>query len=100
MSELTIALGMAAPWYNMGLVLIVLYLFYVMFTTPIKNKKVYLTPWKIIFWAVMIFVAEEVITILRQAQVVNIPVYINGYFELIIISLFIFMLLKQKQHMK
>jgi len=100
MSEFTIALGMVAPWYNMGLVLIVLYLFYVMFTTPVKNKKVYLAPWKLIFWAVMIFILEEVLTILRQAQIIDIPIHINGYFELAIISLFIWMLLLQKQHVK
>ncbi len=100
MSEFTVALGMIAPWYNLGFVIIALYLFYVMFTTPLKNKKVYLTPWKLLFWALMIFVVEEALTILRQAQLIDIPRHINGFFELAIISLFIYMLLLQRQHAK
>jgi len=100
MSELTLALATAAPWYNLGLVIIVLYMFYIMFTTPVRNKKVYLAPWKLIFWAVIIFIIEEVLTILRQAQLIDIPVHINGFFELAIITLFIYMLLLQRQHVK
>ena len=100
MSEFTIALGMIAPVYNLGLVIIALYLFYVMFTTPLKNRKVYLAPWKFLFLALFVFIVEELLTILRQAQLIDIPRNINGFFELAIISLFIYTLLLQKQKVK
>ena len=86
------ALTIAAPFYNLALVVIVLLLFGKLFTTPSK-KKVFLKPWHFIFAAVLIFVFEEVITILRSAQILDIAVFINGYFELAIISLFIYTLL-------
>lgn len=98
MSELTVALGLVAPYYNLVLVIIAAYLFIKLFNTPIKNKKVYLKPWKMIFVALFVFVLEEVLTVLRAAGIISIPIHINGFFELIIISLFIYTLLLQKEY--
>ena len=98
--SLGLSLAQAAPFYNLGLVIIVLILFIKLFTTPIRDKRVYLTPWKILFFAVAIFVLEEVLTILRATELVNIPIHINGFFELIIICTFIYMLLLQKEKIK
>lgn len=98
MSELTVALGLAAPYYNLMLVIITAYLFIKLFNTPIKNKKVYLKPWKLIFIALFVFIIEEVLTVLRAAGYISIPIHINGFFELIIISLFIYTLLLQKEY--
>ena len=91
------ALTIAAPFYNLAFVVIVLILFGKLFTTPTK-KKVFLRPWYFVFAAVLIFVLEEVITILRATQFFDITVYINGFFELAIISLFIYTLLILKEH--
>lgn len=100
MTELFAALAIAAPYYNLALVVIVLFLFGKLFSTKIMNKKVYLAPWYYICVAVLIFIVEEVLTVLRQARVIDIPFYINGFFELAIISLFIYTLLLQKEHIE
>lgn len=97
---LTEALTIAGPYYNLALILIVLYLFGKLFSTKIKNKKVYLEPWYYVFAAVIVFVIEEIITVLRAAGIVEITLYINGFFELLIISLFIYTLLLQREHIK
>jgi len=100
MSELTVALGLVAPYYNLGFVIIAIVLFIILFKTPIKNKKIFVTPWKYLFLAVCVFILEEILTVLRTLGILDIPVHINGFFELIIISLFIYMLLLQKEHIQ
>ena len=101
MSEFTIALGQISPYYNLGFVVIVVFLFIQLFRAhATRESRVYLTPWVLIFCAVCIFILEEVFTILRSVGVLNIPTNINGYFELVIISLFIYSLLLQKEFIK
>ncbi|MBI4150840.1 hypothetical protein HY492_01820 [Candidatus Woesearchaeota archaeon] len=90
------ALTLVAPFYNLALVIVMLFLFGKMFTTA--TKKTFLKPWYAIFAAVIIFIMEEVITILRASGLLDITLYINGFFELVIISLFIYTLLLQKEH--
>ena len=98
MSQFTTALGMIAPYYNIVLAVIALYLFLKLFQTKTaKTKKVFILPWKLILIALIIYMIEETITILRAVGMISIPVHINGFFELIIISLFIYTLLLQKQ---
>lgn len=94
------SLAQAAPLYNLGLVIIALILFYKLFTSGVRSTKVYLMPWKLIFAGLMIFVVEEVLTILRALDYINIPIHINGFFEVLIISTFIYALLLQKEHVK
>ena len=94
------SLSQVAPIYNLGFVIIVIFLFLKLLSTPIRDKRVYLLPWKIIFFAVTIYIVEEGLTILRQLEIINVPVHINGFFELIIICTFIYMLLMQKEHLK
>lgn len=90
------ALTIAAPFYNLAMVVIVLLLFSKLFKHHPKNA--YLSPWHYVFAAVLIFILEEVITVLRAAGILNITLYINGFFELAIISLFIYTLLLVKEH--
>jgi len=97
MSEFTVALGMIAPYYNLALAAIALCLFVKLFQTKSKSKNAFILPWKLILTAMLVFIVEEVITILRAVGIISIPVHINGFFELIIISLFIYTLLLQKQ---
>ena len=92
------ALGAAAPYYNLFLVAVVVYLLISLFVE--KSKKTYLLPWYLLFIGVLVFILEEITTVLRALDVINIPVHINGFFELIIISTFIYMLLLQKEHMR
>lgn len=98
--NLGLQVAAVAPLYNLGLVLIAIYLFIKLFTTPVRDKRVYQMPWKILFFAVVVFIIEEVITILRYIDFINIPKHINGFFELIIICTFIYMILLQKEHLK
>jgi len=94
------SLAQAAPIYNLGFVVIAIFLFVKLFRTPLRDKRVYLMPWKLLFFALMVFVVEEVLTVLRAHDVVNIPVHINGFFEVIIICTFIYAILLQKEHLK
>jgi len=98
--SLALSLAEAAPLYNLGLVIVVIVLFLKLFTTPVRDKRVYLMPWKLLFFAVLVFIVEELLTVLRASGVINIPVHINGFFELIIICMFIYTLLLQKEHLK
>lgn len=99
MVGLGVAAGMVAPYYNLALVIAVIWLFITLFKTE-RKAKVFLFPWKLIFFAVLVFVAEEVLTILRAAGVIDIPIHINAFFELVIIAIFIYALLLQKEHIK
>ena len=89
-----------APLYNLGFVVIVLWLFTLLVSVKVRDKRVYMTPWKLLFFAVIVFVIEEILTVLRMQGVVNIPKHINGFFELIIICTFIYALLLQKERLK
>ena len=94
------SLATVAPVYNLGLVLIAIYLFLKLFSTPIRDKRVYLLPWKLIFFSVCVFVLEETLTFLRGNNLVNIPIHINGFFEVLIIGTFIYALLLQREHLR
>ena len=87
--SLALSVADVAPLYNLGLVVIAIYLFAKLFRTPLHDKRVYLTPWKLLFVGLCIFILEEVITILRSAGIVTITRHINGFFELAMIALFI-----------
>jgi len=50
--------------------------------------------------AVCIYVAEAVFTVVRSSGVFNLPYHVNGYFELAIISLFIYALLLKREYIK
>ncbi|MEK6961378.1 MAG: hypothetical protein AABX47_09490 [Nanoarchaeota archaeon] len=91
------AVGMVAPYYNLAFTVVVVYLFIQLFRTYQEGRKVYFAPWGYIFAALMVFVLEEVITVLRVADLIQIPLQLNGFFELVIISLFIYALLLQRE---
>jgi hypothetical protein len=94
------SLAEIAPLYNLGFVLVAIFMFVRLFNTPVKDRRVYLMPWKLLFFALLVFIVEEVLTVLRQMEIINIPKHINGFFELIIICTFIYTLLLQNEHMK
>ena len=96
--EFEIALGMVAPFYNLVLAAIAMFLFMKLFSSP--NRLVYLKPWKVLFAAFIIYIIEELFTVLRNIGVADLPVILNGIFEMVIISLFIYMLFIQKEYVK
>lgn len=100
MSELGQALSLAAPIYNLGMVVIAFFLFLKLFRTHPPGREVFLKPWYVMFGAMMVYVVEEVITVLRQLGMVTIPHHINGFFELVIVSLIMYTLLAQRDWVK
>lgn len=92
------ALGIVAPYYNLVLVLIVLFLFSKLVT--LHNKKLYLLPWKLLFLAVAIYIVEEILTVLNIMGKIATPRILNAVFEFFIITIFIYLLLLQKDFLK
>lgn len=90
--------GVVAPYYNLVFVVVVIILF--IYLLRIKNKKIYTKPWILLFIAIGVFIVEEVMTVLRSAGLISFPAFVFGIFEIIIISLFIYMLLVQEQFIK
>lgn len=96
MTDLNQALTMAAPLYNLVFICIATVLFIMLFRE--KQSQVFLTPWICLFGGMSVFVLETAFTILRSVGIINLPVHVNGFFELTIISLFIYALFAQQQH--
>jgi len=92
------SIGVVAPYYNLAFVIVVVLLFLRLFKIP--NKKIFLTPWKLLFLAVLIFIVEEILTVLKQAAVIDYPRIVNAVFEFFIITIFIYTLLIQKEYVK
>ncbi len=97
MSNTAVCLGIAAPYYNLALVITVIILFIYMFILPNK-KRIYDKPWKFIFLAILIFVVEELMTVLKSLGIISFPHIIFAFFEMAMISLFIYMVLLQKEY--
>jgi heme A synthase len=94
-----VALGMVAPFYNLALVVIVVWLFIVLFRTPSTTS--FMKPWYLLFACVCLFILEETITILRAADILTfIPHHTNAFFEFGIITIFIYIVLIQKEYVK
>lgn len=91
-------LGLVAPFYNLTLVVIVIILFIKLFRTP--NKRIYIKPWKMLFYAVLVYVVEEVLTALSHLNIIIFPRIFNAIFEMVIVTLFIYMLLLQKESIR
>lgn len=99
MSELTVAMGMVAPYYNMLFVLIAVGLFIILFRT--RNDTVFMKPWYLFFVCLMLFVCEEVLTIVRAAGYLQfIPQFTNAFWELGIITIFIYIALIQREYVR
>ena len=92
------AFGLVAQYYNLAFVVVVIALFINLL--KIKTKTIYTKPWKMIFIALCVYIVEELMTILYALGTIKFPLYIFGIFEMIMISLFIYALLLQKQFVK
>ncbi len=96
--NLTYCLGIVAPYYNLALVIVVIFLFLKLL--KIKNKKTSIRPWKFLFAALLVYVGEEIITILDMNAIINAPKLLFPFLETVIITLFIYVLLLQKKNLK
>jgi hypothetical protein len=98
MTTLGTCAGLIAPYYNLALVIVAVFLFIRLF--KVKKPKSYLLPWKYLFAALILFIIEEIITVLNSLNIISFPHVTFAFFELGMITLFIYMLLLQKQHLK
>tara|TARA_Y100000310_G_C20540866_1_gene743225 strand:+ start:96 stop:416 length:321 start_codon:yes stop_codon:yes gene_type:complete len=101
MAEITQAIGMIAPLYNVALVIITFFLLWRLLNVRKKDRKVYLEPWKYVFAAIGLFLAESLVTALKFFGVITeqmVPRWFNAVFELVIIVLIIYMLFLQLNH--
>jgi hypothetical protein len=98
MIQFTESLGLIAPYYNLVFVAIVIILFVYFFKN--HNKNVYIKPWKLLFAAILVFVFEEVFTVTGISAYKNVYTILHPILEMIIISLFIYMVLLQKEYLK
>lgn len=94
----TECLGLVAPYYNLVLVAIVIALFIKLFMQ--HKKGIYIIPWYFLFLAIIIYVIEETMTVMASAGFIEIPNLLFPIFEMLMIGLFIYMLLLQKQYVK
>ena len=90
--------GIVAPYYNLGLVIIVVILFFKLFKTHTPEN--FTKPWYLLFGALCLFILETVLTILKHASLIDYPAWINPVLELAMLALFIYMVLIQKDHVK
>ena len=95
MAEFGTCLGLVAPYYNLVLVLIILPLFIRLL--HIKSKVVNPKPWRLLFASLLVYIIEEILTILNSMNVVSSPRILTPFFEMVIITLFIYMLLSQRE---
>ena len=96
--EIAQALGIAAPYYNLLMVAIVIILFAYLINVP--NKKLYHKPWWFLFFALVVFIIEEAITTVKIAGGFEFSTGILfSVLETIIVALFIYMLLLQREYL-
>jgi len=98
MSVITNSIALAAPYYNLILFAIAIILFLKLI--PNATRRMYALPWNVLFVAVIVFLIEQLLSVLRQTGIVYSPVHINGFFQLVIASLLVYCLLIQKEHVQ
>ena len=99
-NDLSSALSIVAPLYNLLFVFITILLFIFLFRVPNITQKIFILPWQFIFASILVYVVEQIMTVLRQENIVIIPIHVNGFFELISISLFLFGIFLQFEHVQ
>ena len=57
-------------------------------------------PWRLLAAALGIYIIEDILTILNGLGITNTPKILPPIFEFVIITLFIYMLLAQKEDLK
>ena len=97
-STLAECIGKVAPYYNLVLVALVIIMFITLFKK--KHEHYYHLPWKLLFIGVLIFVAETALTIMEGLGVIDEPSLVAPFMEMVIITLFIYMLLMQREYVK
>lgn len=93
------AIALVAPLYNLILAIIVVVMFIRLFSYG-ESKFAYIKPWRLVFYGLLIFIVEELMTVLRSLGLITFHPAIFPLFEMVIVTLFIYMILLQKQYVK
>jgi ABC-type transport system involved in cytochrome c biogenesis permease subunit len=93
------AIAQTAPLYNLALAIVAVILFLKLFSYE-ERRFAFIKPWKILFTGFILFIVETVMTILRNLGAIKFHPVVFVLFEMIIIALFIYTLLLQKQFVK
>ena len=89
-------LGHSLPYFNLILVLIVI--FFLIRIILIKNRNTYITPWKFLLFAIIVYTIEELLTVIHISGALPIPKIVFPLMEMIIICSFIYMVMLQKKY--
>ncbi len=93
------AFGQVAPYYNLIFALIIVLLFLKLFSYS-SLRFAYIKPWRILFIGFILVIIETIMTILRGLGILSFSSAVFAVFEMITITMFIYMLLLQKQYVK
>ena len=95
MAGLEVCIGKVAPYLNLILVALLITLLFRLF----KNNALGfdLRPWKFLLIGLIVFVVEELLTVFNGMGIINSPRILTPFFEMVILSSFIYMLLLQKE---
>jgi hypothetical protein len=91
-------IGIAAQYYNLALVVLVLILYLSLLKLP--AGKVFILPWKYIFLSLLVYVIEQVLSILNTTGVMPVDPLVFPMLEFVIITIFIYTLLTLREHIK
>ena len=86
------------PRFNLLLVIIVIITLVKL--VHIRNKSVYIIPWRFLLLAVLAYSVEEILAILTISELIVIPKLVFPIIELVIICFFIYMVLLQKKYVE
>ena len=97
MNPLAHSIGQVAPLYNLALVTVVVILLVVLLR---KKTKLSLFAWKVMFFIVMVYVMEEILTVLHKFSIIYVPRITMAILELVMLTTFLFMVLNQREEVK
>jgi hypothetical protein len=103
MADFVQSVSLIAPLYNLAFSLIVFILLFRLIKLRRTNRRVFITPWYYFFAAICVFLLEEGITALKFFGIISeavVPRWFNAVFELIMVTLFIYMLFVQIEHVQ
>lgn len=90
------SIRLVAPIYNLVLVAIVIVMFIILFKNA--KKSYFVKPWKFLFYIILLFVFEEIMTVLIHLNVIDYPRIIHAGIEMLMVSFFIYALLSQTEY--
>jgi len=92
-------LGFVGVYYNIVIALVLAVAFMWLFKRA-KGTKLYLKPWKLLFFAGITYLIEEIFVLLRTHQILDTPIYLDGFFGVIVVTFFLYMLLTQREYVE